>query len=914
MQSLSAPLPRDEAMTASQPHGHCFETRSLPSRHHHHDHYYYHQEQNQGYRRGSSNSQPRSRAIGRLVILLAWITLALLSVVDAGSKDDIFEDMPLMESISPTNSTLNKLLVNDSHPIHPHGKPFIDLDHLNYDEYDAMYDPPYRIPGLTQDEFEETWYGEDNTIKIGVLLPFSPNAQFSYMTPLSRISLSVLRMAIRDMNGRKAIPGMNLSLVVRDSQQHIPGTNVSGGAAAISAITRILGVGRSTKIYVGGVIGDIASDLTTAEAIMTSSVGVPQCSFASYNMDTTLLSNFVYLFRSVPGVTKYIEALALVIEHYKWTKVSIIHTSDISGNLGEKAFSSLCATIGIEVAGYPIQLPHGRDILDVARGVIRSLKNSDTRIHVLAAPRSVQIPLLNAIRFVTEWLALNPEEYPMSGSSMLTWHETFAYTCIQVLAEAYKGLVENAMALTNATARDRLLSEIRRGTRSQDLTMKYLGSRSYNTPIENFTISKGGEAVKAAVSMSTFQKGVSVPHGRAINDRLLIFNDIIFKDGSTTPPSDAPRWDVKNYLIYRIFNSVRVINHAVSNRYLLRVVAVPVFITIIPCLIRCFYKYLKPTPIRTNDNEYWVTCASPDASSLWDIIVVAMPIIINIFGIYLAFKTRNVTRLWNEARSIAITIYLVSFFVIIIMIVQSFPLALYKVTYHVTFASVILASFIEYIILFYPKLRNLWLQRRGLHVAAGQEDDGMDSILGGVSATLGTGGVGGRGEANGGRMSAGTLLTDDGRFGGGGGGSSQYFGWTKDVLAGGSARGSISSTEMRQRQQQQQQQQLQEPNISDLVSSYPFGQLNGDGGIPPMISPVHRPNMYEPSSTLINRGGRKGTVGPAGGGGGSDQEGRSIDPLKLPDAYRATGRFTGIINGAGAGTAKSAAAVPTTGT
>jgi hypothetical protein len=38
---------------------------------------------------------------------------------------------------------------------------------------------------------------------------------------------------------------------------------------------------------------------------------------------------------------------------------------------------------------------------------------------------------------------------------------------------------------------------------------------------------------------------------------------------------------VKNYRIYRIFNSVSIINHAVSNKYLLRVVAIPVIITLV---------------------------------------------------------------------------------------------------------------------------------------------------------------------------------------------------------------------------------------------------------------------------------------------------------------------------------------------
>lgn len=51
---------------------------------------------------------------------------------------------------------------------------------------------------------------------------------------------------------------------------------------------------------------------------------------------------------------------------------------------------------------------------------------------------------------------------------------------------------------------------------------------------------------------------------------------------------------VKNYRIYRIFNSVSVINHAVSNRCLLRVVTIPVVITIVrlPLLFR-FYSFIS---------------------------------------------------------------------------------------------------------------------------------------------------------------------------------------------------------------------------------------------------------------------------------------------------------------------------------
>lgn len=184
----------------------------------------------------------------------------------------------------------------------------------------------------------------------------------------------------------------------------------------------------------------------------------------------------------------------------------------------------------------------------------------------------------------------------------------------------------------------------------------------------------------------------------------------------------------------------------------------------------------------------------------------------------------------------------------------------------------------------------------------------MDSILGGVSATLG-GAAGGGGGGNGARLSAATLLDGGGEGGKGGRFGERRFGSAADLLGGGngggggggggSAQGSISSADM---QQQQLKQQLQQGhNISDLVSSYPFGQLNSDGAALPMVSPVNQSTMYEPSSTLVNRGGRK-----AGAGGGDQQS--EIDAVKLPDAHRASGRSTGVNGGGGAASATAKAA------
>ncbi|KAF9951611.1 hypothetical protein BGZ70_000907, partial [Mortierella alpina] len=800
------------------------------------------------------------------------------------------------------------------------------------------YDPPVRLPGMTDEEFNETYHGVPNTLKIGVLLPFTSDPRYAYRDHVARVSFSVLRMAVKNMNDRQTIPGMNISLVLRDSQQLIPGMNMSGGASAISATTRLLALEARTtpSIPVGSVIGDVTSDLTQAEALMTSSIGVPQCSFASYNMDTSDLLNFKYLFRTVPAVVTYIQALAEVIVYYKWQRVSVLYTSDVPGLLD------------------------GDDQLtELARAPIRAIEQSDTRIHVLIAPRQVQLGLLQMIRsaglfqkdhvwltsidlsdslsllsdpldfnglimadalwdlsgdptydkFVSEWMNLNPKEYPSSGYSQLTWHESFAYTCLQVIAEGYKGLVQNAMNMNDTTTRDHIMTDIRRGKRSQDLTIEYLGSRHYDTPVGNFSLSTEGDPANVRVSISTFQNKKSVANGRYVDGALAMFKPITFKDGTTNIPLDAPAWDelypdndnpfelvmivlstglmlaiiftavivvlnreniiiksartdvptagvckmgmtvvvvgltinlsalvVKNYRIYRIFNSVTVINHAVSNNYLLRVVALPVIITLIPCIVQILVRNLEPKLVRTENQEFWVMCSSRGGEGLWIAVIGATPILLNVFGIYLAFKTRNVTRLWNEARSIAITIYMVSLFIIVVIIVHTFPKSLYHVTYHVTMVAIFLVTFLEFAILFYPKLKNLWLQKKGLHVAAGREDDMMDSILGGMTASPGRrGGISavGRGAFASG-MHEEFMGHDEKRYGAAAVGT----------LAG-SDQVSMSSTDMHRNN----------PNISDLISSYPFGQINDNTNVE--VSPVHQPTIYG-SSNLVNRAGKQG--------------------------------------------------------
>src|SRR5690554_1166983 len=120
--------------------------------------------------------------------------------------------------------------------------------------------------------------------------------------------------------------------------------------------------------------------------------------------------------------------------------------------------------------------------------------------------------------------------YPAAGSIQLTSHETFAYTCVQVIAGAYQDvgplswvsrqsttercnnihdvyfilfllsqLVRDAQAITNDSDRQQLLWDIMQGKRSKDMTVTYLGQRSYDSPVGNFSVSKIGNPVDSYV-------------------------------------------------------------------------------------------------------------------------------------------------------------------------------------------------------------------------------------------------------------------------------------------------------------------------------------------------------------------------------------------------------------------------------
>ena len=110
---------------------------------------------------------------------------------------------------------------------------------------------------------------------------------------------------------------------------------------------------------------------------------------------------------------------------------------------------------------------------------------------------------------------------------------------------------------------------------------------------------------------------------------------------------------IKNYRIYRIFNSITVQSKSLQTRRLLKFLALLVFISLIPAIIQNSIR--PPIPDMLDIGGYhWVECRSVGVNRWWFIVAACVPITLIIFGVFFSFQTRNIRFLWNEAREIAV--------------------------------------------------------------------------------------------------------------------------------------------------------------------------------------------------------------------------------------------------------------------
>ncbi|KAF9200341.1 hypothetical protein BGZ49_009434 [Haplosporangium sp. Z 27] len=170
---------------------------------------------------------------------------------------------------------------------------------------------------------------------------------------------------------------------------------------------------------------------------------------------------------------------------------------------------------------------------------------------------------------------------------------------------------------------------------------------------------------------------------------------------------------IKNYRIYRIFNSVDIANQKFQTRLLVRYVALAAVLCTIPIIIEVIVESPKPGKLNIH-NYQWVRCRGVNAKTWWYPVGAIVPIILVISGVFLAYRTRNIAYLWNEARQIAIVLYNVFFFLLIIGISQFFPIDLYTVTFDLTIILGYIMALISLVNLFVPKFWKIWKQHRAI--------------------------------------------------------------------------------------------------------------------------------------------------------------------------------------------------------
>ncbi|KAF9301104.1 hypothetical protein BGZ74_007085, partial [Mortierella antarctica] len=601
---------------------------------------------------------------------------------------------------------------------------------------------------LTDFEYETMWNPDYNTLRLGVLLPFSakPTERQALMV---RKTMSAIRLAVNDANQQRLIPGLNLTLVVRDSQD--PSLIASNeGAAAITAAGSLL------SVKVSGVIGDIRSDMTRYEALITSSVQIPQCSFAAgreyFAAKAQKMGIYILAFQplTTPGIPLD-ESFEFVKSRIHATQ-SRIQVLIASGSIQE-TFLTAMKNAGLFGPDYAwVTMNDISHQLEKQEG----FKEYDGLMMVDNGwELNGYEPFEN---FLSEWITLNPTDYPGAGDPELNNNEGMAYSCVMMLAQAYGRLVNDTIpADEHSERRELFLRSLKEGEHTEEIRMQnYFSKTTYSGPSGPITLDQNGDRKEGYFIALNMRDGRSVRFGIIFSGNFSSIRIPYFKDGHPWYPRDAPPWaiqnpnwnsssgiifavlcltgfimtfvatilvlyfrnhivikatrslTIKNYRVYRIFNSVTAANQSsFQTRKLIWYLVAFVLLAVLPIIVQVIVDPPVPTVINIRSYQ-WMRCRGHHPAFWRQITTAIFPILLILFGVFLAFKTRNVVFLWNEARQISLVLYNVLFFTIIIAIAQAFPPEIYVATFYITIMGTYFIAMLALGVLFVPKFWHIY--------------------------------------------------------------------------------------------------------------------------------------------------------------------------------------------------------------
>ena len=153
-------------------------------------------------------------------------------------------------------------------------------------------------------------------------------------------TLEAMVLATDSINSDSSlIPGVTLQFDIRDTctignkalEQSLEFVCVRGSENEASSVN-------GTAVGVSGVVGAALSRVSEPVARLLRLFEVPQISYASTADTLSDKATFDYFLRTVPPDSLQAQAIADIVEHFNWTYVVAMHTGDVYGTEGIKAF------------------------------------------------------------------------------------------------------------------------------------------------------------------------------------------------------------------------------------------------------------------------------------------------------------------------------------------------------------------------------------------------------------------------------------------------------------------------------------------------------------------------------------------------------------------------------------------------
>ncbi|KAL1916852.1 uncharacterized protein VTP21DRAFT_5556 [Calcarisporiella thermophila] len=409
-------------------------------------------------------------------------------------------------------------------------------------------------------------------LRIGLLLPYSTN-QDAYMTAIVQSCTSAVRMAVNEINSQQIIKGAYVTLVEKDSFPIVPGKNVSGSATSIFSAVELLQHG------VVGIIGDITSSITKETALVSSRVGVPQCSFAAWAPELSNKKDYGYFFRTIPSMYMYADVLLHFMVSQGWRRFAILYNSDGDTTRMFDHVSSHARELNLELI---MMQPFDDAVIDPLNISLNHLKNSGARVIIVVAKPSVQIFVLRRARalgllnpefvwlcmgaafdfsspdpnnlydgvfavynkyilpgyppfeeFIGKWNALDSKEYLYAGRNQIIANEGLAYSCMMMMALGFNKAVQNS------PNPDRTLRQITSLRLSDALTPPAFNT-GYVGPGGPMVLNNEGDLTNGNFILFNMQNGSLVNIAEFGFGKLKLTGSPVYTGGSSIPPSDTP--------------------------------------------------------------------------------------------------------------------------------------------------------------------------------------------------------------------------------------------------------------------------------------------------------------------------------------------------------------------------------------